>query len=361
MDAALLLSNLKRSYGAVNAVDGVSLTVEPGEFVTLLGPSGSGKTSTLKMIAGFERPESGSIHLGAVDITNREPHLRNIGMVFQNYALFPHMNVFDNIAFPLRMRKWSASDRRNAVSAALEMVHLEGLEARMPRELSGGQQQRVALARALVFRPPLLLMDEPLGALDHQLRRQVQAEIKRLHQSLKLTVIFVTHDQEEAMFLSDRIAVMQRGRIVQLGTPAQLYARPINRFVASFVGDSNLLPGRVAALNGSSAEIEIGAGTRYCGRAGDGIRAGDAVACLVRPENIALHVGDAAAEGTAGVLGKVMLASFLGDSLEFEISTSLGSFRVRRRIDLQWPAPAPGESVRLTWDPLDLLAVRDER
>jgi len=361
MNASLLLTGLVRSYGAVAAVAGVSLTVEPGEFVTLLGPSGSGKTSILKMIAGFERPDSGTIHLGTSEITQLEPHLRNIGMVFQNYALFPHMNVFDNIAFPLKMRKWPVANVRNAVTEALAMVQLEGLDRRLPRELSGGQQQRVALARALVFRPPLLLMDEPLGALDHQLRRQVQAQIKRLHQSLGLTVIFVTHDQEEAMFLSDRVAVMQGGRIVQQGSPTDLYARPINRFVASFIGESNLLPGRVTALDGQWADIEIASGSRQRARAGEGIRVGDAVACLVRPENIVLNFGGSVTSSgaAAGISGEVALASFLGDSMEFEVATALGTFRVRRRVDAQWPAPAPREPVHLTWNPADLLAVAD--
>jgi putative spermidine/putrescine transport system ATP-binding protein len=356
MNTALVLSDLVRTYGTVNAVDRVSLTVEPGEFVTLLGPSGSGKTTTLKMIAGFERPDSGAIHLGAQEITTLAPNLRNIGMVFQNYALFPHMNVFDNIAFPLKMRKWSAPDIRDAVNAALAMVHLEGLHMRLPRELSGGQQQRVALARALVFRPPLLLMDEPLGALDHQLRRQVQAEIKRLHQLLGLTVIFVTHDQEEAMFLSDRIAVMRHGRIVQLGSPADLYARPIDRFVASFVGDSNLLSGRVVAIDESRARIAFSNGAVFSGRAGPRIESGAAVACLLRPEKILMHPGTA----SAGLSGSVVLASFLGDSMQFEVSTALGTLIVRTRTEAASPGLLPGQLVSLSWAEEDLVALPGE-
>jgi spermidine/putrescine ABC transporter ATP-binding subunit len=353
MNSALILSDLVRSYGDVRAVDGVSLTVNQGEFVTLLGPSGSGKTTTLKMIAGFDRPDSGSIHLGAEEITGLTPDRRNIGMVFQNYALFPHMSVYDNVAFPLKMRKQPKDSVRASVNDALAMVHLSKLQHRMPRELSGGQQQRVALARALVFRPPLLLMDEPLGALDHQLRRQVQAEIKRLHQSLGLTIIFVTHDQEEAMFLSDRIAVMQCGRIVQQGPPATLYARPINRFVASFIGDSNLLPGRIVTVDGEIAHIRLTDGTVVKGHAGPGIKPADAVECLLRPEKITLSMPI----GSGRIEGSVVLASFMGDSLELEVATQIGSLTVRATVDAQGPLLAPGSRVQLNWADSDLLAL----
>jgi len=353
MKSALVLADLVRSYRGARAVDGLSLSVDQGEFVTLLGPSGSGKTTTLKLIAGFDRPDLGSIHLGADEITHWTPERRNIGMVFQNYALFPHMSVFDNVAFPLKMRKQSRDGIRRAVSEALEMVHLGALSDRLPCELSGGQQQRVALARALVFRPPLLLMDEPLGALDHQLRRQVQAEIKRLHQSLGLTVIFVTHDQEEAMFLSDRIAVMQDGRIVQQGSPAELYARPVNRFVASFIGDSNLLPGHVLRVEDGFASIQLADGSRVRGTAGPGIKATDAVECLVRPE--AINVGVRGAAG--GLEGVVMLASFMGDSMELEVATQLGRLTARVRAAALSASLAMGTEVQLHWAERDLLAL----
>jgi putative spermidine/putrescine transport system ATP-binding protein len=353
MNSTLILADLVRSYGGVRAVDGVSLTVDQGEFVTLLGPSGSGKTTTLKMIAGFDRPDQGAIHLGADEITHWTPDRRNIGMVFQNYALFPHMSVFDNVAFPLKMRKQSRGEIAAAVGDALAMVHLGELSRRLPRELSGGQQQRVALARALVFRPPLLLMDEPLGALDHQLRRQVQTEIKRLHQSLGLTIVFVTHDQEEAMFLSDRIAVMQRGRIVQQGPPAELYARPVNRFVASFIGDSNLLPGRVLSVEDRFAQVRLADGTVVNGNAGPGIKASDPVECLLRPDALAVNLRD----GSAGLQGVVVLASFMGDSIELEVTTQIGGLTARMRGSAVSAGLAPGSQVRLRWADSDLLVL----
>jgi ABC-type Fe3+/spermidine/putrescine transport system ATPase subunit len=266
------------------------------------------------------------------------------------------MNVFDNVAFPLRMRRRPKQEIDGAVDDALAMVHIEGLRHRMPRELSGGQQQRVALARALVFRPPLLLMDEPLAALDHQLRRQVQAEIKRLHQSLGLTIIFVTHDQEEAMFLSDRIAVMRGGRIVQAGSPAELYAQPVSRFVASFVGDSNLVSGRVLALEGHLARIDIGAAAPVTALAGPGLQRGDEVSCLLRPEKILLNQGG----GPDGIEGSVVLASFLGDSMEFEVATTVGTLKVRAPVDAHSASLLPGVTVRLSWAEQDLRALPAE-
>ena len=355
MGAALNIAGLVRRYGSVKAVDGLSLSVAAGEFVTLLGPSGSGKTTTLKMIAGFDRADSGSIHLGAQDLTTLPPSRRNIGMVFQHYALFPHMSVFDNVAFPLQMRRRARREIEAAVGEALAMVHIGELSQRLPRELSGGQQQRVALARALVFRPPLLLMDEPLAALDHQLRREVQAEVKRLHQSLGMTIIFVTHDQAEAMFLSDRIAVMRGGRIVQVGSPATLYSQPANRFVASFVGDSNLIAGRVLAVERNLARIDIPTVASFMAQAGPGLRPGGDVSCLLRPEKILLTRGSG-----PGLEGAVVLASFVGNSLEFEVSTPIGMLKVRAPVDAHGAPLVPGTAVRLRWAEQDLLALPAE-
>jgi putative spermidine/putrescine transport system ATP-binding protein len=245
---SLSLEAITKSYrpGAY-AVNGIDLSVAAGEFISFLGPSGSGKTTTLMMIAGFEHPTSGAISLAGRRLDAVEPYDRNIGMVFQNYALFPHMSAADNVAFPLRMRKMPLSTRRAKVAEALAMVGLTDFGERSPAELSGGQQQRVALARALVFEPDLVLLDEPLGALDKSLREQMQIELRRIHRELGVTMIYVTHDQSEAMAMSDRIAIFNHGRIEQIGTPSEVYFAPRTRFVASFVGDSNILDGTVAA------------------------------------------------------------------------------------------------------------------
>ncbi|MEO3925190.1 ABC transporter ATP-binding protein [Micromonosporaceae bacterium B7E4] len=245
------LADLCKRYGAGDrpAVDHINLDIEPGEFITLLGPSGSGKTTTLNMIVGFTEPTSGRIRLNGRDITRMPPHKRNFGMVFQNYALFPHLTVAQNVAFPLRERKVPAAETARLVGEALELVDLGGMDNRRPHELSGGQQQRVALARAVVFSPSVLLLDEPLSALDRKLRQSLQREIKRLHDELGLTFVFVTHDQDEAMTLSDRIAIFDHGRIVALGTPAELYHRPATQFVARFLGESTVFAGRYRAAD----------------------------------------------------------------------------------------------------------------
>ncbi|OZI38182.1 ABC transporter ATP-binding protein [Bordetella genomosp. 10] len=239
----LALTGIHKRYGNAVALPEVDLTVARGEFCTLLGASGSGKTTLLKIIAGFESPDAGAVQIGGRDVTHMPISERNIGMVFQNYALFPHMSVFENVAFALRMRRLNADDIRRRVLEALDLVSLTALQDRKPGALSGGQQQRVALARALVFTPDILLMDEPLGALDKNLRQAIQLQLRRLHQDLGLTVVFVTHDQEEAMNLSDRIVILEQGRIVEAGTPETLYRRPASAFVAGFLGECNFLPG----------------------------------------------------------------------------------------------------------------------
>ncbi|MCW2583184.1 MAG: transporter ATP-binding protein [Klenkia sp.] len=235
---SVTLRNVAKHYGNSTAVEGVDLTIRAGEFVSMLGPSGSGKTTTLKMIAGFEAPSTGQITFDGVDVTNIAPEKRNIGVVFQNYSLFPHLTVGQNVAFPLKMRKVPAAQRDERVARALELVELPGFEKRKPDSLSGGQQQRVAIARALVFEPTLLVMDEPLGALDRRLREVMQLEIKALHDRLGVTVIYVTHDQEEALTMSDRIIVFSKGKIEQVGTPREVYDEPATEFVADFVGES---------------------------------------------------------------------------------------------------------------------------
>jgi putative spermidine/putrescine transport system ATP-binding protein len=283
MTSYLSLRNLIKSYdGKTNAVDDISIDIRRGEFVTLLGPSGSGKTTTLLMIAGFESPSSGVIELDSHDLTLSKPYQRNIGMVFQNYALFPHMTARQNVLFPLQMRRFPKHEINARAEAMLTLVGLRGLADRYPRELSGGQQQRVALARGLVFNPDVLLLDEPLGALDKNLREQMQVEIKRIHRELGITMIYVTHDQTEAMTMSDRVAVFSNGRLAQVGTPLDVYHRPTSRFVAEFIGDSNILPGKIDAARPGFIEL---AGVGPVRVARPDVPAGE-VDLLIRPERL---------------------------------------------------------------------------
>src|SRR5580658_2153886 len=283
--AAVVLSGLEKHFDSVGAVRGVSLDIRSGEFLTLLGPSGSGKTTTLMMIAGFEVPSDGDITIDGRSVVTLPPHRRNIGMVFQNYALFPHLTVAENIGFPLKQRGVDRATRARLVDESLELVRLPGYQARYPRQLSGGQQQRVALARAIVFRPRLLLMDEPLGALDKQLRESLQLEMRRLHADLGITFIYVTHDQEEALTMSDRIAVMNEGRIAQIGTPEDLYDRPCDRFVASFIGESNFLPCVVRGFEDDMVVADCG-GTVMRGVTGSPPSAGTEATFTMRPERV---------------------------------------------------------------------------
>lgn len=286
MTAQLSLHDVTKTFGDVKAVNRISLGVQQGEFLTLLGPSGSGKTTTLNMIAGFEIPTSGQILLKDRDITSVAPNNRGIGMVFQNYALFPHMTVFDNIAFPLRMRKVPRQEIRERTGEVLELVELPGFEKRYPNQLSGGQQQRIALARALVFRPDILLMDEPLGALDKKLRDHMKLEIKHLQESLNITVIYVTHDQEEALTMSDRIAIMNNGQIVQLDNPTELYEAPASLFVADFIGESNFLEGKVIEIENERACVEAKQGLNVWVEKLPDLQPGEEATVAVRPEKI---------------------------------------------------------------------------
>lgn len=286
--AGVRLYRLTKRFGEVVAVDDITLQVEPGEFLTLLGPSGSGKTTTLMMIAGFEIPDRGEIDIDNEPVMCKPAYRRGIGMVFQNYSLFPHMTVEQNIGFPLRMRKVDKKEIRERTSQVLELVKLAGYEKRFPRQLSGGQQQRIALARALVFNPRVLLMDEPLGALDKKLREHMQLEIKQITDSLHITVIYVTHDQSEALTMSDRIAVMNLGRIEQLGSPAEVYDNPKNYFVADFIGESNFLEGEVEEIGEAVVVFRSKGGLRFLvfkqpGKAYEGKKF-----LAVRPEKISL-------------------------------------------------------------------------
>jgi putative spermidine/putrescine transport system ATP-binding protein len=351
----LTLRDVSHSFDAVAAVDGVGLDVAPGEFLTLLGPSGSGKTTTLNMIAGFLRPDSGSILLGERDISRVPAHKRGIGMVFQHYALFPHMSVTENVAYPLKQRRVPKAERARKVEQALELVQLHGLGTRRPAQLSGGQQQRVALARALVFNPPLLLMDEPLGALDKRLREALQLEIKRIHEQLGITFVYVTHDQEEALLLSDRIAIFRDGQIDQVGTAEDLYERPRTRFVAEFVGDSNVFAGSVDRAAGT---LEVDDGTTIAlGEVGEA-DSGSRCCLVVRPERLRLTSLDGEPTSGLNVLeGTVAAIHYLGSARKLEVTTGGGQTVVLRE-----PAERPsgvqvGERTGVCWEPGDGVLV----
>jgi len=311
--ALVTFKGVQKTYdGSSLVVRDLNLQIRKGEFLSLLGPSGSGKTTTLMMLAGFESPTSGDILLNGQNITRTPPHKRNFGMVFQNYALFPHMTVADNIAYPLTVRKLGKSEREAKVRRALDMVQMGKMGDRYPSQLSGGQQQRVALARALVFDPQLVLMDEPLGALDKQLREHMQIELKALHRQLGLTFVYVTHDQSEALTMSDRVAVFSEGVIQQIDSVDDLYETPANRFVAGFVGDNSVLEARVVATEGSRCVVEAG-GLHLSGININGAAAGETVQCSIRPERI--QVADAPAADDARNLVRVNLKDviYFGD------------------------------------------------
>jgi putative spermidine/putrescine transport system ATP-binding protein len=284
----LQVRQLRKTFGGFVALHGADLDVAEGEFVTLLGPSGSGKTTLLLAIAGLNEPDAGEIRIDGRLATYLPPYKRDIGMVFQNYALFPHMSVYENIAFPLRMRRRSESEIGAAVQRVLDIIRLPEIAQRLPGQLSGGQQQRVALARALVYEPSIVLMDEPLGALDKKLRDQLQLEIKRLHEQLGISVLYVTHDQEEALVMSDRICLMHDGEIEQLGTPDELYFRPRTLFAADFLGESNLLDGRLEAVDETEGVVRLDDGTLVCGQCVPGLTVGGRVSVMVRPEALNL-------------------------------------------------------------------------
>jgi len=289
--AGVRLDRIRKTFGSVIAVSDLSLEIEPGEFITFLGPSGSGKTTMLMMIAGFEFPDGGEIYVDSKPVVAVPPYRRGIGMVFQNYALFPHMTVAENIGFALKQRGVAKAEIAREVAGALDVVRLRGYQGRYPRQLSGGQQQRVALARAIVFKPRVLLMDEPLSALDKKLREELQLEIKRLHRQLGITFIYVTHDQREALIMSDRVAVMNEGRVEQLGSPSDLYDRPSNRFVAAFIGESNFLEGTVVAAEAKEATVRVaGAMVRAVAVAPPAVGAPAVLA--IRPEKISFKGAD---------------------------------------------------------------------
>jgi putative spermidine/putrescine transport system ATP-binding protein len=328
MSTALQFAGVSRHYGAVKALDEVDLEVFEGEFFAMLGPSGSGKTTCLRLVAGFEQPTAGHIEIFGETAEGVPPFRRNVNTVFQDYALFPHLNVIDNVAYGLMIRGVGRAERYRSAEQALEMVALQGLGQRRAGELSGGQRQRVALARALINKPRVLLLDEPLGALDLKLREQMQEELKNLHRQLGITFIFVTHDQNEALSMADRVALFNDGRIVQVGTPQDIYRRPQSRFVADFVGSSNVLPPEfVAALVGERRWASL------------------------RPESIRL-----AASG--GHQAKVIASSFLGGSTR--LTLTIDSLRLQVMLPSVADIPAPGEEVRVEWDSRDMHLMENE-
>jgi spermidine/putrescine ABC transporter ATP-binding subunit len=321
--SSIRIANLTKTYGRTLAVNNISLDIEKGEFLTLLGPSGSGKTTTLMMIAGFAFPTSGDILIGAESIIQQPAHRRNIGVVFQHYSLFPHMTTFENIAFPLKMRKLEPRVIRESVQRILEIVELTRLADRYPRQLSGGQQQRVALARALVFNPPILLMDEPLGALDKKLRESMQLEIKRIQEQFRITTVYVTHDQSEALTMSDRIAVMNNGIIEQVGTPEELYENPVNRFVADFIGKTNILVGTVSRTDDTrSCTVTSEGGLSFMIPAVSGIGEGDQVCVAIRPEKLVFCEGTPDPDTWNCAEGEIEEFIYLGDMHHYQVRIS---------------------------------------
>ena len=333
-----------RVTGEVHAARDVSLTVRPGEFLTLLGPSGCGKTTTLRMIAGFEAPDAGRVLIGDQDVTGLMANQRAIGFVFQNYALFPHLSVFENVAYGLRVQRKPEAEVGRAVGEVLALVGLASHERQFPNQLSGGEQQRVALARAIVIRPRVLLFDEPLSNLDAKLRVHMRQEIRDLQQSLSITAVYVTHDQEEAMAVSDRIAVMNRGVIVQQGTAEDLYHRPESEFVAQFIGRVNLLTGRVAAAGAGGTEVEV-AGQRLRLAAASGtFAAGDAVTLVVRPEAIELGPSGTGPDGLEGIVAS---RTFLGEKVDYQVRLGPDVLQVTRYNPVPGGLLAPGQTVRL--------------
>jgi putative spermidine/putrescine transport system ATP-binding protein len=364
---ALVLRGLQKSFGDVPAVDGVDLEVRQGEFITLLGPSGSGKTTTLRMIAGFTSQSAGTIEIDGVDMSHVPPHRRDVGMIFQNYALVPQMTAAENIAFPLQMRQAEGAEIKRRVAEALALVKLEGFGDRYPRQLSGGQQQRIAFARAVVFNPRLLLMDEPLGALDKKLREALQLEVMHISRQLGATVIYVTHDQEEALVMSDRIAIFSRGRIEQLGHGDDLYDRPISLFVADFIGESNILRGRFESTGDgawlSRGDVRFRVGVAQAERAA--LPGGSTAALVVRPEQLRITPldGPAGSAGSAGLNdleAQVRDALYLGSTRKYELILLDGqAVSVRRQADSEERAWQAGDRVRLVWAVDDAVLVAD--
>jgi ABC-type Fe3+/spermidine/putrescine transport system ATPase subunit len=328
------LEDIVKRFGTLEAVSHVSLDIQDGELFTLLGPSGCGKTTILRLIGGFHRSDQGRILFGDREMTGKPPYERHIGMVFQNYALWPHMRIFDNIAYGLKLKKFSSGEIREKVAHAMGLVNMKGLENRYPGELSGGQQQRVALARALVLNPDVLLLDEPLSNLDAKIRIQVRAEIRKLQKELGITTIYVTHDQEEALTLSDRIAVLSQGKLQQIGNPHELYEKPYNPFVADFIGINNLIPAKVTEVmdSGFRLVVESAAGPIAC--SGDGrLKPGADCMVCIRPETAEITLSPAPPDGFSSIAGIVSFPSYIGNTIRYDVDAAGIIFKV----DIQNP------------------------
>jgi spermidine/putrescine transport system ATP-binding protein len=355
---AIELAGVHKDYvlhgDPVHAVRRLDLAIRQGEFFSLLGPSGCGKTTTMRMIAGFEDPTGGTVFLDGRDVTGVAPHKRDVNMVFQSYALFPHLNTYQNVAFGLERKRVARAEIRRRVDEILEIVSLTGMDERAPREMSGGQQQRVALARALVNRPRALLLDEPLGALDLKLRQQMQVELKRIQREVGITFVYVTHDQGEALTMSDRIAVMEAGRIDQLGSPREIYERPATRFVAGFIGTSNLLQGRVAGVDAGLAVLTYGPDERVLVPVPAAVGEGDTLEVSVRPEKIGLHRAAPPGSGGGSILsGVVTEVVYHGTSTNYTVTTAAGPDVVvfDQNAAGAGDLAVRGDRVFLTWSP----------
>lgn len=356
----LELREIVKVYGTTRVVDGITLPVYPGEIVSLLGPSGCGKTTTLHMIAGFVKPDGGEIRLRGRPVQTIPPHRRNIAMVFQSYALFPHLTIFENVAFGLRVRKVPGPEIVRRVKNALNLVRLSGVEDKYPNQLSGGQQQRVALARALVVEPDVLLLDEPLSNLDAKLRTEMRSEIVDIQRRLGITTIFVTHDQEEALAISDRVAVMNRGRIEQVGTPDEVYNHPQTAFVAHFIGEVNDLPALVQESEGSLTAVVIEGGGVVRGVARRALPPGSVARMIVRPERINLLPQDSPVPpGRNVVSGTVERLTYLGAVTRYRVRSSAGSIDVDVTNRGDQERFGLGSAVQLVWDPVDTLLTLD--
>jgi putative spermidine/putrescine transport system ATP-binding protein len=355
MSMAVEFRDLCKSYGGAVAVDHVSLSIRPGEFLTLLGPSGSGKTTLLNIVSGMALPSSGSVLIAGQDVTQIPPRHRGLGMVFQNYALLPHMTVFDNVAFPLRIRKMPRATIERDVMAALSLVRLAEFARRKPRELSGGQQQRVSIARCLVYKPKLILMDEPLGALDKKLRVQLQLEIKKIHSELGVTILYVTHDQEEALVLSDRICIMNKARIEQTGTPNDLYFHPTNEFVADFLGESNLIPAAVESVTDGVAEVRTDGGSHLRAVARGELEPQSRIKVLVRPE--AVRISPQSETCRHGLSGTIEDRIFVGQTTKYFVAA--GNLRLTAQLpsNSRTQTFVPGEQVWLDWPENDAIVL----
>ncbi|MFT5204084.1 MAG: spermidine/putrescine transport system ATP-binding protein [Candidatus Aldehydirespiratoraceae bacterium] len=348
--SAVRLSGITKRFGDVTAVDAVDLEIADGEFFALLGPSGCGKTTTLRMIAGLEFPTEGSLQIFGDEVGTLPPNKRPVNTVFQSYALFPHMTVAKNIAFGLKMKRVARDEVEERVAEAIRLVHLDGMEQRRPDQLSGGQQQRVALARALVNRPKVLLLDEPLGALDLKLRQEMQRELKALQREVGITFVFVTHDQEEALTMSDRIGVMDDGQLLQVGTPEEIYERPANRFVAGFIGQTNLLDGTVDGAD----SVCLANGSRI--RARTAAPVGTPVAVSLRPENASIHAG-LSPEGVDALTGTLTDVTYLGNALIFRVALDWLHLEVRHE-NRGGDIPQIGDTVHVTWSDNAMAVVR---